>query len=482
MHGVFQTFVSRTSGGRSNRDIKVVAGAAVVGLLTLGGCMSYRAADQGRAERAISGATMKDTDWPVRDKAEVQALKDATPQVYHQLELDGTKPLEEVLPRHRDLVVNPSMTVTFNDFVGQGLLRVVSEPNEPEPGHLTNPNDLHQGFHPNAWFLSSMTLNDSRWGLRMSNKHKARQKDEADSPQSGVRYSNADLDTAIKEGIPIGLPPIQTTPPRGLLIHFVAIMGNGYETAVMNALRDEGWAVIDIDSNPRLMGGGRTYDINDDRGLEVAADCLARRIDDVLAEHAYAAEAALEYCRKNRPDLPTGHVAMIGFSAGSLVVPTAAARLGDQIEAAVLIAGGANLLEIALDSALSDGGIHVNWGPGRGGSADKEKLLSSYLDHSRLDPYRTATTLANKPVLQYWGKWDKWVPAESGALLSKQLNNPDKVTFLGGHALLFYFLPTETDRIRGWIDNTMDSQTRLSRGMTTAPVAGPEAVKETVTR
>jgi pimeloyl-ACP methyl ester carboxylesterase len=167
--------------------------------------------------------------------------------------------------------------------------------------------------------------------------------------------------------------------------------------------------------------------------LDIAAS-LGRRIDDVLAEHAYAAEAALDYCRRNRPDLPTGHVAIIGFSAGSLVVPTVAARLGDDVEAAVLIAGGANLLEIAMDSALSDGGIRIKWGQGRGGPEDKQRLLDAYLEHSKLDLHNTAPTPANKPVLQYWGSGTR-VPGASRSLY-EQLNHPDKVTFLGGHAVV----------------------------------------------
>jgi hypothetical protein len=138
-----------------------------------------------------------------------------------------------------------------------------------------------------------------------------------------------------------------------------------------------------------------------------------------------------------------------------------------------------------MDSALSDGGIRIKWGAGRGGAEDKQRLLDAYLAHSKLDPYNTAPTLANKPVLQYWGQWDKWVPARSGEALYQQLNHPDKVTFLGGHALLFYFLPTQSGRICDWIGNAMDSETRLTRAAaknTVATNANPAAAPETTTR
>ncbi len=495
MREVFQKSQAATSGtsgvsnmgrvgvGRVGVAMRTGCLAGIVSLAGYGltGCMAYRSADQSRAEHAIAGATMTASDWPGRDTTCLEAIRDATPKLYHRLELTGEKSVDQLLPAHARLVTEPSMIVKFNEIMGPGLLRVVFDPNQPNPGELKSWNDIHQGFHPNAWFLSSLTLNDPRRPGMLAQQRRFRAKDEASNPSSGVRYNNEDLTTAIKEGIPICFPPVQKVEPRGLLIHFVAIMGNGYEGSVMKDLRDDGWAVIDIDSNPRIMGGGRTYTINDDHDLVNAADSLARRVDDVLAEHAYAAEAALEYCRKNRPDLPTDRVAMIGFSAGSLVCPTVAARLGDDVQATVLIAGGANLLHIAMESALSDGGIHIKWGKGRGGQEDKDRLCQLYLDRSRLDPYRTATTLANKPVLQYFGQWDKWVPAKSGRILSERLNNPDKVTFLGGHALLFYFLPGQGGRICDWIDYQMRPETRVTKN-TAAPTGSPASRTETTTR
>jgi dienelactone hydrolase len=480
MREVFQKVQGETSRGvrevRGARAGIVAALATIVGL-SLGGCMAYHASDKSRFERTITVEPLTSSDWPARDTTCLEVLRDNTPQEYYRLQLTGEKTIDQIAPAHAKLVSKASMSVCFNEIVGPGLLRVVCDPSQPDPDDLKSWLDIHQGFHPNAWFLSSLTLNDPRRPAILAQQKRFRTEDENGSPHSGVRYSNTDLSTCIKEGIPICFPPIQKTPPRGLLIHFVAMMGNEYENAVMKALREQGWAVIDIDSNPRLMGGGRTFHIDNDHDLDMAARSLGHRVDDVLAEHAYAAEAALEYCRRNRPDLPTGQVCVIGFSAGSLVVPTVAARLGDDVEAAVLIAGGANLLEIAMDSALSDGGIQIKWGKGRGNSADKKALLNAYLACSKLDPYRTAPTLAKKPVLQYWGQLDKWVPAQSGDLLYEQLNHPDKVTFLGGHALLFYFLPTQSGRICDWIDHAMAAPTQALKNnerQATGPVPTPE--------
>ncbi|HYE60654.1 MAG TPA: hypothetical protein VD997_01540 [Phycisphaerales bacterium] len=486
MSGVFQKADGATTGALGRGVLRRAAVAALivgaaVGTSGLGGCMSYKAGHR-TAQKNVKIAEMTPGDWPARDLAQMERLRDATPNVYRRLDMTGEKPLEQLSKRHQALVTEPMMKVVFNDIVGQGLLRIVDFPDGNDPAVLKSEYDKKQGFRPNAWFLSSLSLSDPRRPGYMARSRMRRAADEAGNPTAGVKWNNTDLDTAMREGIPMGFPPVQKTEPRGLLIHFVAMMGNEYETKVVDRLRSEGWAIIDIDSNPRVIGGGRSYEINNDTDLDTAAQSIARRIDDVLADHAYAAEAALEYCRKHRPDLPTDKVCVIGFSAGSLVVPPAAARLGDDVESAVLIAGGANLLEIAMESDLSDGGIKFKWGPGRGGKADRERLKRAYLKHSRLDPYRTATVLANKPVLQYWGQWDKWVPAESGRVLSERLNNPDKVTMLGGHCLLFYFLPGQSDRIAGWVGNSManvDTRTAANRRLSAEASAGAMNPKAT---
>lgn len=465
MRQVFHKAVGSTSRGGMPRNFRAPAVLALIvgASLGFGGCTTYKAGKRD-AEPSVQIAELTPADWPARDLGRLERLRDATPNVYRRLDLSGTRPLSELSPRHARLVTEPMFTVVHNEILGQGLLRVVSYGDGDDPQKYTSEYHERQGFRPNAWFLTSLMLNDPTRTSYLAKTRQKRAADEASNPGAGVQYSNVDLDTAIREGIPIGFPPVQQTRPRGLIIHFVAMMGNEYETKVMRQMREEGWAVIDIDSSPSVAGGGRVYDIRTDEDLEIAASSIAHRIDDVLAEHAYAAEAALEYCRRNRPDLPTDRVVMMGFSAGSLVVPTAAARLGDNVESAVLIAGGANLLEIAMDSALSNGGLRINWGPGRGGNQDKRKLLQAYLKHSRLDPYHTATLLANKPVLQYWGKYDRWVPANAGRVLSQRLNSPDKVTVSGGHCVLFLLLPGQSDRISQWVNQSVSSEATRTAG------------------
>src|SRR4051812_34647194 len=227
MLGVFQKVKSPTSGEwhGSPSPLRTLHACLIIAAIfaaNLAGCMSYHASSQSRFEHAISGAALTTGDWPTREVSCVESVRDATPKQYYRLQLDGSKTVDQVSSAHAKLVSEPYMTVTFNEVIGPGLLRVVADPNQPDPDDLKSWSDIHQGFHPNAWFLSSLSLTDPRRGSMLAAQRRFRIKDENGTPHSGVKYSNVDLSTAIKEGIPICFPPIQKAPPRGLLIHFVA--------------------------------------------------------------------------------------------------------------------------------------------------------------------------------------------------------------------------------------------------------------------
>src|SRR5689334_18549596 len=107
MRGVFHKESWRTSGG----VLSVVGAGLLAAALTAG-------------------------DWPVRDTACLEALRDGTPRDYYRLKLDGSKTIDQISAAHAKLVTRPYMTVTFNEIVGPGLLRVVSDPNQPDPDDL----------------------------------------------------------------------------------------------------------------------------------------------------------------------------------------------------------------------------------------------------------------------------------------------------------------------------------------------------------
>jgi predicted esterase len=187
----------------------------------------------------------------------------------------------------------------------------------------------------------------------------------------------------------------------------------------------------------------------------VAAD-IAARVDDVTAEHAYAAEAVLGYVHSRFPQLAAAPVAVIGFSAGALVAPAAAVLLEEEVDAVVLIGGGANYLAIGTRSEFSDGGLRLDC---RGEPVPQplmQALERAYLERTRLDPYVLAPHLRGQPVLLVRATHDAWVPADTGEALQQQLGDPDRLVHVGGHKTLFYFLPTQSTRIARWLERAVE--------------------------
>lgn len=199
------------------------------------------------------------------------------------------------------------------------------------------------------------------------------------------------------------------------------------------------------------------FHVDSDDQIEPVGRAIAAETDEALASNAYAVEAVLDYLNKERPDIApkANHipVVIVGMSAGALAAPAAAVRVQDQIDAVVLVGGGADLFRISQESSLTDGGIEVYRGRSRAPRSTREQIDAAYLKATRLDPYHTAPLLAGLPVLQVHAAWDGWVPEETGELLYQRLGRPDRMVFQGGHSTLFLFLPRHADEIMDWIEH-----------------------------
>lgn len=308
--------------------------------------------------------------------------------------------------------------------------------------------------------------------------------------------------------------------PRGVIIHLHALAGNEFEPKVMEAFKKRGWVEISIKTQTeiecpipegwhaeivrltaesrelsrqisgesagvplevsdwkkeqRRIGGHPLYPRYQEvstrlrtlraggfqacvpADLPAVAATIADQIDQGLAGASYAVEAVLEYIKQQRPDLQGVPVALIGFSAGALATPTAAARVHDQIDAVVIIGGGCNLLRISQESTFADGGLKVRCGEEKVPRATVERLSELYLEASVLDPYHTALLIQDLPILQVHASTDTWVSAACGELLYERLNRPERLTMHGGHEFLFYFLPNRATWIANWVDRAVE--------------------------
>ncbi len=253
--------------------------------------------------------------------------------------------------------------------------------------------------------------------------------------------------------------------PLGTIILLPGLFGT--PDPIVDALetywRHQGYGVLRMRSQPSRFTEHTRIEVRP--GQEQAAAVLAATInDDRVAEGAYAVKAALDHLLEARPDLESKPAILVGMSGGAMMLPTVYAYAPDRYRAAVLIAGGADFLTIAIESNYKDwiDAIVFDFKPDTDkprfgadmGKPTKEQLamLSQvYIQHSRLDAYHTATEMTDIPVLMLHASFDKAVPASTGELLYRQLGQPERWTYPLSHELIFAGLPTQVTRIDHWL-------------------------------
>lgn len=249
--------------------------------------------------------------------------------------------------------------------------------------------------------------------------------------------------------------PVQQQ-PRGLIVH---LGGNKY---VRRALLARGWAVLTSAGTGRYSHrrvSPTVFEVDRTGEVEAAAARLAATIDDELADWPYSLEAVLAYLGRHRPDIPQKPLAVMGFSIGALGLPAVVARMPERFEAAVIVAGGANLLEISQRTTKPDSGIALQWNGGKPSEEDWQRLSAAYLAHVKLDPYHTAVALTDLPVLVFHGHLDRVVPAGQGELLHRRLGKPQRFAYPVGHRqLLRLVMRLESGRIVEWIEQAISDE------------------------
>lgn len=235
---------------------------------------------------------------------------------------------------------------------------------------------------------------------------------------------------------------------RGLVVH---LGGNRY---VRRALLKAGWVVLSSDGTGRYFARRKKPQVfslaSGDEVPEVARR-IAGVIDDELADWPYSLEAVLAYLGRHRPDVPQAPAAIMGFSIGALGLPAVVARMPERFGAAVIVAGGADLLRISVTSHKHNPGIVLRH---RGRPLDQSlwtALDRAYLRHAALDPYTAAAALHDMPVLVVSGHFDQVVPAATGALLWTRLGKPERLAYPVGHRqLLRTIMRFQTQRLVDW--------------------------------
>lgn len=252
--------------------------------------------------------------------------------------------------------------------------------------------------------------------------------------------------------------PADNLEPRGLIVHITSLARRSpYEHAVIQRLRQDGWAVLEV-GHPSRMYEPFLYHITPTSDPAHHAPIIAGELDHRLAEWAIGIESALAFLADEQPDLAQRPLVLAGFSLGAIVLPPVAARLDDRVDAAILVAGGANVSEILSNVVLTDGtrfaGFSLAYADGVPDEL-RRAVSTQYLSTSQLDPYRTAGALRGKRVLLLHAIFDHIVPADTGTLLYNRLGRPERWRYFFGHLGLFWWLPNEANAIARWLDRQL---------------------------
>lgn len=279
-------------------------------------------------------------------------------------------------------------------------------------------------------------------------------------PDAGSSRQRAWIDATKRLLIRYDIELPRQRPIRGVVL-YGASLGPQFERPVIAELLRRGWAVVMCASatisTDRLLT--TVIDLQDggDEALRAYGVLAAEECDKVLAGYAYGWEVAMEMVERYYPEVPTHPCVMAGFSFGAIMSPPGAARLGDKVDAVVLVGGATNLLGVLTDTPVISFPIRVRDTKAKSGarevtSGELDRINAVYLEHSKLDGHHTARALAQKPVLMLHAELDGWVPARYGRDLWEQAGRPERWRGPFGHMIMFYFLGHQARPIANWIE------------------------------
>lgn len=485
--------------------------AAVTILCGLGGCWSVRSGDPARL--AAPRIPISAEHWPAREVEPLEPLLANTPsQVFQYRLADGSDP-SQLHPEDLLAVQTPDATILDKGIFGFGLIRIFRHEHKP----TARLEEAVNGFPPNARILTSRGWNDevairareqSKWGRTTYNTEA--------SKGSGLLITGDAEETGLWSGVPVRIPlPEKGITPRGVVLHYHSIAPNPFEPAVVEEFERRGWLVISISTFATIRGDQRkgtddelarissaakamekrliaevptvpietvrqrwadhpagvrlaslrrqeaelrrlTFDACEGTDLAAVGARIAAQVDQQLAGNAYVGEAAVEFLYDRQPHLASLPLVVLGFSGGALAAPAAVARLGDRVDALIMVGGGADIFRLSQDSSLTDGGITIRCGEEKVDRKTLDAIHAAYLATTRLDPWVIAPALRGLPTLHAYGTWDRMVPTSAAERLNDRLGDPDRLVLRGGgHTLLFYRIPGRAAHLADWLDENL---------------------------
>ncbi len=308
--GRVEDFSTKCRSRAFGRALGLAAGLAAIALLT--GCWSFRASDV-QGLRPTPPTSFNDSDWPPRDLSPLPALMARTPQVVHWTRLAEGVSEKDLKTTEKRWLDSSGVRITYQGIHGQGLLRIVDRlgPDSEDRGDSDSLDSLFNfmlsGFQPNAYWLTSRTLEGLR--DRQAQSELLRDPDPLTAPgivlPEGPPQERPRLvvdpqyqDLHIRAGMDIRLPARASAsePYRGVVLHLNAMFGNEYEVRTLDEFRTRHWAVIDLKPTSQIAAPipPSWVDLGV-RAIRERQDLIARICTEVLGAPRYTAKSIDDY-------------------------------------------------------------------------------------------------------------------------------------------------------------------------------------------
>jgi hypothetical protein len=247
------------------------------------------------------------------------------------------------------------------------------------------------------------------------------------------------------------------TPPRGLAFILCGLGGLQHSSKMLgNALLEDGWAIAYVYTVMNAPDFRTKIELSNEKHFAISAiELLDLKYCQVIA----ATQAIRHRMEQQLPSLTSLPIVLIGISAGALNTPAVYHEMKEDVDAVVLVAGGANIFDIIRKGAFTkwrytnDGHIFTE--------DELRNIAIEYLKQPSRDPYHLASELPYDNLLILHAKFDAVVPAKYGDLLWKRAGQPERWIFYGGHLGLFMTFDKHALAIADWLDEKLIDQNQL---------------------
>jgi len=241
--------------------------------------------------------------------------------------------------------------------------------------------------------------------------------------------------------------------PRGLAFILCGLGGMQHSSKMLgHALLKEDWAVVYLYTVLNVPEYSMNVQLHEVDPVESAIEIFNTKFCQVIV----ATKAIRLRMEEQHPSLAVKPFALIGISAGALNTPAVYQELHEDVDAVVLVAGGANMLDIVQDGAFT------NWkftdsNEKRFTKKELENMNEKYLKTPSRDPYFLAPLLPRENTLLIHAAWDSVVPAENGDLLYERAGRPERWIYPSGHLGLFATFGWHANDITEWLNQHTSS-------------------------